>query len=522
MDASKTITVGARDRRETFVLSQKALVNCELLQALPNGAVINGTTPRAFEVMLAHLDGDERFNAIIRIARHDAIAMLVETWILAQQLGLFHVQDRLIDRFHEQYLRHLRKRPRFVVSINAPAFEYIRDVFGPNTHPKIEHFLIAWYAGLRHGPSMDLDYEDVRELRPEIRERIVRLGARVQFRDEDQILRSLDNFKMRISSGRKALPEAPALEIILPDAETRPAPAQQPPRGTDNRTSPLPVEEPFRHEVHQSLQATQAQSDTLQHPAALQQQTVVNVYPTPCRPQAQMPHEPPPIPPKSHAETQHEPENFQEQQANRTQYRYCNPYAEPDMQPQSPDVRHPPLPGSWPHSLPTPTPQNAWQVPRFENAAPPPPPKWPPAPFVEDELESITGASTIREPTPRRPAPYAEDLPRPYDPTPHQYDPTGYRTQREQIVHRQGASHMHNDPTPRLYEPTGYGTRQGQSSQGLYVPRVHNAPQGHDARRVQGAFYAEEEVNGRDAQPVQQAPQGGAQGSWFTTWPRRR
>lgn len=178
----ETLRLGTRIRMQAdnSVLAHPQLVD---------GSHFTNAPPKAMKAIFAHLSGDENFNEILE--GRCIMLGVVQTWILAGQLGLYNVQNRLISRlrdvYKDKYVNHIKDR------IDPDAFDWIEKQFGRDGTSKIEQFLVCWYAGLLGSLDIIVNSD---ELRASTRDRLCSVSRAIRVRDRDQIKYRIEQFKV--------------------------------------------------------------------------------------------------------------------------------------------------------------------------------------------------------------------------------------------------------------------------------------------------------------------------------------
>ncbi|KAF2727620.1 hypothetical protein EJ04DRAFT_570228 [Polyplosphaeria fusca] len=200
------LTFGASGDESTGLVSDYAVGKCPLLSNLPTGSAIDAPS-KAGDAIIAYLDDHTEFLTLIRNPQN--LLRLSEAWILAQQMGLPAVQNRLIDRFsmkHRYDLLNLRDNGVFV-PMDCQVFEYIREKFGTQ-QTKIEDFCVTYLANVGDRSGFD-------GLPIEIQKRIKHSAEDMARRGNVDIIDFPELYRVRGGSF-KSQPKPKSLKIRMP------------------------------------------------------------------------------------------------------------------------------------------------------------------------------------------------------------------------------------------------------------------------------------------------------------------
>jgi hypothetical protein len=138
------ITVGSDYNQVHSVrLTNRMRESCPRLGALPPGSSLPSVHPKAFNVVLAFLDGDKTLSAFTSHFESDAILLLfAQVWALAARLALSALQNKLVSvmtELHAMFVEGGSNSHKQQYSVNA--FLHLRKEAGPNSHA--EDFLVC-------------------------------------------------------------------------------------------------------------------------------------------------------------------------------------------------------------------------------------------------------------------------------------------------------------------------------------------------------------------------------------------
>ncbi|KAF2871384.1 hypothetical protein BDV95DRAFT_636264 [Massariosphaeria phaeospora] len=152
LGATVQITARMSTSSKAIVLTPRVRINSHVLGMLPAGKTIHDAPTMPLLTIVSHLDGDEYFDTIFRESPEVSTAnRIVATWILAGQLKLHHVQNRLLCRA-AGFCSSLGSKEQKNLTAEAAniewPFEYIRRMFPGASRTKIEDFMVHYIASL--------------------------------------------------------------------------------------------------------------------------------------------------------------------------------------------------------------------------------------------------------------------------------------------------------------------------------------------------------------------------------------
>ncbi|KAF2871386.1 hypothetical protein BDV95DRAFT_594503 [Massariosphaeria phaeospora] len=168
------ISVKNGTESESILLSPRVRANCEIFAKLINGTQFHDADAAAMKTIVKHLDGDDDFKDILDkniFAKQNFNKLcldVVSVWILAGQLRLPNVQNRLLKQVFHCY-GYAQYAGAWTGSIESDLFDYIREKFGRGVETKIERFMTHMIAGLSKyvvvRKSRELRVEKLNEIR---------------------------------------------------------------------------------------------------------------------------------------------------------------------------------------------------------------------------------------------------------------------------------------------------------------------------------------------------------------------